>query len=197
MANVHNKISCPTCGRALNVRQVSLYDGMAKALASVFRWCVEKNRFEHIRFKEFAHLLGPNEIQRFRDWRYFSPDMVGGQHGYFDFNADNIRKFLSGNKEVPSLITKDPLTKEVKYFDMKTIHEIYPLFVLLTEGEFNVQYGSPDGTVYKSKTIHQLHHLMRKKPDGSLCCTCPGYRYRKTCKHMVDYAQFQSRSLFN
>lgn len=193
---------CPCCGQSVNEREISLYEGMVDALANVFAWCKEKNRWEDIRFKEFNHLLGPSEMARFSDWRFFAPHLISGANGSYTFDEKGIAAYLANETTVNTRILNNPLTKERKFFDPKKAREVAPAYAFMDAGEYVATYG---GTSEKNLVLHTpshtrpfLYHSLRRRPDGPLWCTCEGFRYRNTCKHVTEQeAQEQAATLFS
>ncbi len=200
MAKSLNKQCCPSCGRSLNEREVVLYDGMVQSLARIYKWCVDNNKWKGIKSREIRHLFGPNEVDRFRDWRYFTPLMVGGEHGEYIFDKQLISNFITGVTKVPTRILKNPLTKEIHYFDLKKSHEIADIREFMNENDFLVYY---DKTSEKNVVSHiesasyrKLFQTIKKGSNGELSCTCEGFKFRKTCRHLIEYNKTLTASLF-
>ena len=39
-----------------------------------------------------------------------------------------------------------------------------------------------------------LYEIRRSATDGQLRCSCPGFQYRRTCKHVIDMARRDAAS---
>lgn len=132
---------CPHCGQSANKREITLYKGMVDALARVYKWCSEKRRWDNIRFRDFAHLLGPNEMARFSDWPTFDSKMVGNEKRKYVFNEKLIAEYLANRRKVPSLILRDPLRRPTdEAFEEKYAKEISPLYEFMDEDEYVAKY---------------------------------------------------------
>ena len=148
MAKVINKKTCPHCGQSVNEREIVIIEGMITALYSVWCWCIEKELSANIKRAEFKHLFkNENEIMRFADLKYFIPDLIFGEKtGYYSFNIQGISRLFAGKIKIPTRIIKEPITKEIKYFDYRTINDIPKLTAFLTrENEFIVKYWDKHG----------------------------------------------------
>ena len=136
-----HKQTCPTCGQSVNKRSIQLYSGMVKVLLKIHKWCSEKETHEFTR-KDIEHLLaGYSENCRMSDWVLFGglmyrPDgeKKGGRYG---MNMERTQDFLSGKLKIPTVILKDPLTKELEMTEYKNVYQIPHLAEFLDE---NKQY---------------------------------------------------------
>lgn len=138
-----NKATCPTCGQSVNEREIGLFSGMAEALFRVWKWCKEKNRHEFER-KEVSHLFrGESEIARFGDWVFFGGLVYRptGKKGIYGINVERCDKFFAGQLQIPTVVYKNPLTKELRYDHYGTLGQLKNLRDFLDENyEFIVKY---------------------------------------------------------
>lgn len=134
---------CPTCGQSVNEREIALFRGMIPALWAVFKWCEEKKTHEFSR-KDVKHLLGDESSRaHFGDWILFGGLVYRREHkrGLYGLNKERLIEFFSGKLEVPTKIYKNPLTKELRKEDYRTIKAIPGLTDFLTaEGDYMANY---------------------------------------------------------
>lgn len=140
MSTLH-KQSCPTCGQSVNEREIGLFKGMVVSLYDIWQWCEEKNRHEFTR-KEIKHLLkSDNQIARFGDWVMFGGLVYKQGKGHYGLNMERTRDFFTGRSSIPTLIYKNPLTKELRKDRYRYVGQIPSLNELLTENkEFIAKY---------------------------------------------------------
>jgi hypothetical protein len=131
-----NKQVCPTCGQSVNRREIQLYSGMVKALILVYKWCKEHEVHEFQR-SEVNHLMDRVEYTRFGDWVYFGGLIYrpegGKERAQYGMHIGRVEEFLSGNRKIPTLAIKDPLSGQVDLEEEKYIHEIPHLTEFLNE----------------------------------------------------------------
>lgn len=152
MSNAHGEIhicECPTCGHKhkISEREIGLYQGMVKALWSVFKWCEQKGRHE-FQISEVKDLIGKNEYARFGDWKKFGglvyTPIENGKSlgkGHYGLNLPRCDEFFKGTYKIPSRVWKKPLNGELEGVDYKTIHEIPKLSALLNaDNEYIARY---------------------------------------------------------
>lgn len=144
-----NKQTCPTCGQSVNERQITLFSGMVTSLWRVFMWCHEHNKWEFQR-KEIKHLFSgsDNQIARFGDWILFGGLVYrpeGRSKGWYGIHRTRAFEFFTGKRSIPTSIWKNPLTKELKPEDYRTIGQIKSLENFIDEnGEYIAKYRMPD-----------------------------------------------------
>ena len=137
-----NKKLCPCCGQTINRRVISLYKGMIPPLVRVYKWCITNDRHEFTR-KEIKHLLHTDsEMARFGDWVMFGGLMYKpeGRRGIWGMNMERTQMFLGGYHMIPTVIIKDPITKELEKNDYAYIFEIPNLNVFFKDGFFEAEY---------------------------------------------------------
>lgn len=109
-----NKQSCPTCGQSVNQREIGLFSGMVTALQAVYKWCQEKDRYEFTH-KDIKHLLkDDNQIARFGDWVMFGGLVYKNGKGNYGLNKERCDNFFNNQYTIPTIIYKNPLTKELQ-----------------------------------------------------------------------------------
>lgn len=120
---------------------------MVTALWTVYKWCKEKDIHE-FDMKQVKNMMGKNEYARFGDWKKFgglvyTPE--GNNHkGVYGMNMERCDGFFRNEYQIPMRIWKDPVTKELKPEDYRTIKEIPTLYQLLSEdGEYVARYREP------------------------------------------------------
>lgn len=121
---------CPTCRRILNERDITLFEGLVVALWHVWRWCEARGQFTFQR-REVKHLFKTEtETAHFGNWIYFggiiTRHLVDGRprKGWYAFDVAKTRSFFSGNLKIPTIVTKDPVTKSLTPREYKTVTEI-------------------------------------------------------------------------
>jgi len=136
-----NKKRCPTCGRSINSRVITLFDGMVMSLIRVYIWCKQNNVHEFAR-KDIKHLLkGANEIARFGDWVMFGGLVYKYSKGHYGLNLGRCREFFSGKRAIASVAVKNPITGEIIYKEAKFIGEIKNIREFLDKnGQFISEY---------------------------------------------------------
>lgn len=152
---MENKIKqrCPTCGHIIEQREIAMFDGMIRALHTVYRWCLEKNRHEFTR-KDIKHLfINENEIARFGDWVMFGGivyrPLINGKpkKGHYGINITRSREFFSGFYKIPARIWKSP-DGTLHPEDYRSLKEMPRLYELLnTDLEYSVNYKPVDKSV--------------------------------------------------
>lgn len=137
-----NKEVCPCCGQTINNRKIVLYRGMVESLKDIYVWCRKNNRHEFTR-KEIKHALKTDgQIARFGDWVYFGGLMYKGEKGMWGMNIERSEQFLNGKLAIPTVITKNAITKEIiDRQEMKVLWQIKGLSQLLDkDGSYISEY---------------------------------------------------------
>lgn len=131
---------CPTCGQIISKRKIALYRGMVYSLSKVYKWCVENNTHNFTR-KQIKHLFkSENETARFGDWVMFGGLLYKpeGRRGIWGMNMQRTTNFLNGDYSIPTVIWKDPVTKQLTKEDYRFIREIPGLSRFLDEDGFYI-----------------------------------------------------------
>lgn len=207
MAKTKNIQCCPACGQSINKREVVLFEAMVRDLDIVFRWCLEKNRFEDIPYRDFRHLIGRDVLSVFAYWKWFLHEGVGpwGVNNRYTFDRHVVGDYLAGKKRIPTRLLKTKGRKDfesIEFFDLKFVNEVSPVYARMDEGEYVVQYGRTSeenvAAHIPSKSRPLVHHTLRRKPiTGEIFCTCEGYKFRGECRHILEQKQSESPALFS
>lgn len=144
MERTINKQVCECCGQSINERQIGLFVGMIEALFLVYKWCMDRGIHEFKR-KEIKHLFkNENMTARFGDWVFFGGLVYKSDKGSYGLNIERCQDFFSGRSAIPSLITKNPMTGEIKKYNERFIHEVPHLSSFLSDNQdFIARYGEP------------------------------------------------------
>jgi hypothetical protein len=138
-----NKECCPHCGQTINNRKIALFRGMIGSLKEIYKWCKEKDRHEFSR-KDIKHLLKTDgQIARFGDWVLFGGLIYKKEKAEWGMNMERTEAFLSGKLEIPTVVIKNPITKEVvDRLDYRTIKQVKGIeeFLDLFDGSFIAEY---------------------------------------------------------
>lgn len=145
--NLH-KQSCPTCGQSVNEREIGLFKGLVSTLFEVWKWCDERGVHEFSR-KDIKHLIvGDNSIARFGDWVMFGGLVYKHGKGNYGLNMDRCREFFTGDLAIPTVIYKNPLTKELRKDRIRYIQDIpYLQAFLAGNNEYIARYVEPAPSV--------------------------------------------------
>jgi hypothetical protein len=132
---------CPTCGQSVNTRQISLFKELIIGLLRVWAWCNQNDRHEFTR-KEVKHLFKSENISaRFGDLVYFGGLVYKQGKGNYGLNMERMSQFVAGRYAIPTVVCKNPLTKEITHGEKKTINDIPSLKKFLDEnGEYISKY---------------------------------------------------------
>ena len=155
---------------------------------------------EDIRKNEIKHLMDVDCTARFGDWKIFAPELVfGTKKGYYSFDLRMIALYLAGKSQYPTRMLKNPLDGTIELYDPRTVNAVMPLSKFLDpdEQEYVVHYGEYQGEVQRSASRPKLYHTLREMHDGSIVCTCEGFRYRKTCRHIKEHELSKSKNIFD
>lgn len=198
---IENIQKCPTCGQSVNAREINLNLTMVQALFLVWKWCIEKERFENIKRSEFSHLWGHNETitANFGYWIDFgnSTKMVtrgASGRGYYNFDPKTIGQFLQGKIQIPSKIIRNPLEIPTDTFhDPKMVTELPDLGAFLDENkDYIVTYLPADPVLqqnlfeakYPSSSRRGIYYTVKEDSDGHFSCECEAFRFRQQCQHI-------------
>lgn len=139
------KQNCPTCGQSINEREIGIFYSMVTALFQVWRWSEDKKIHEFTR-KDIKHLFdNENVTARFGDWIMFGGLVYRPtgekKKGKYGLNIERVKNFFNGELAIPTVIYKNPLTKELTPDRYKTINKIPHLSEFLDEaGEYRAWY---------------------------------------------------------
>ena len=101
---INQKNRCPTCGHAIDKREIALFSGLVEALWRVLKWCEEKQRHEFSR-KEIEHLIpGGSEKARFGDLVLFGGLVYKNKKARYGLNMERCDEFFSGRMSIPTVI---------------------------------------------------------------------------------------------
>lgn len=147
MKTLH-KQSCPTCGQSVNERIIGLSAIMVDALRQVFRWCVQTGKYEDVSRHDFAHVWSGSEsvTGTFAYWRDFTKEtgMVTGENGRYSFDLEKIAQFLGGKLAVPTVIIRNPLTKQDVFDEYRFVEDVADVTAFLDEDrQYIVRYLNP------------------------------------------------------
>ena len=139
-----NKKRCPCCNQIVSERVITLYSGMVRALIRVWYWCKKTGKYEFTRKEMKKYLNGKdNEIARWGDWIIFGNGMVYKPEGKgsWGLNMERVEAFITGVRDIPTKVSKDPTTNITTVLEKGYIHEIKNLDAFLDEsGKYIAEY---------------------------------------------------------
>jgi hypothetical protein len=141
-----NYCTCKKCGHRhrIDLREICLYAGLVRNLGQIYKWCVEKEKFEFKR-GDVAHLINTIEYARFADWEHFGRLIRSKGEGIWEINIIKCEKFFFQDKVIPYRLTHDPITKEWKVVEYRIMKQIPELYKFLTEnGMYKAKYENRD-----------------------------------------------------
>jgi hypothetical protein len=115
-----------------------------KALIQVWWWCRKNERHEFKR-KAINSILekgGTTVTANWGNWIFFG-GLVYKPHGKgsWGLNMSRCQEFIEGRLQIPTKVSKNPLTKEIVKFDYKYIRQIPSLSRYLDDNQqYIVQY---------------------------------------------------------
>lgn len=152
-----NKISCPTCARALNPRIIYISASFIKPLAQVYKWCEANNKWT-VERKDIEHIIGKGSnttvSSNFHNLR-FTGLIRQPKKRYYEISRGRVEAFLRNEYAIPIKVlaywevTKDDngkiINATVKYEPMQesetTMRNIPKITKYLdSEFEYIVQY---------------------------------------------------------
>ena len=157
---VLDKEECPTCGQAVNWRQIPLTTSLVRCLFRIYQHCKQTGRHEFQR-KEIDPILKTNGTwyANFGYWKWwatgaiYTPLHTTGKkagkskgRGWWGFNIDRMAEFFSGKTKVYSVVYSRYKSDKKEYIKDRLcyINEIPDIKEFL-DGEYNeytVQYRS-------------------------------------------------------
>lgn len=104
-------------------------------------WCEEKGVHEFDR-KDIKHLFkSENDTARFGDLVMFGGLVYKEGKSHYGLNMERCDAFFKGIYKIPTVIWKNPVTRELRLEDYKTINEIPSILKFLNEDmQFMVRY---------------------------------------------------------
>jgi hypothetical protein len=141
---MQDKKLCSQCGQNISERQIALYRGLVSTLWRVYKWAKGKEIHEFQR-KDIKHLFSnENDTARFGDLVMFGGLVYKHRKGVYGLNLERCSAFFQGTYKIPTIIWKNPVTKELRKEDYKNIKQIPDIMELLNEdGEYVAQYRTP------------------------------------------------------
>lgn len=123
--NSIGKEVCPYCKQSINERKISLFWELIPAIAEVYKYCKLKEKDVFTR-KEVKHLFkSENVTARFGDLVYFGRMIEkAGKRGEYRILPDQVRKFMTGEIEINTVVWKNPITNKYTRDDYRSIDEI-------------------------------------------------------------------------
>jgi len=142
---MNTKQTCPTCGQNTSEREIALYRGLVNALWRVYKWSMEKKENEFTR-KDIKHLfVNENDTARFGDWVMFGGLVYKQGKGRYGLNTERCDQFFKGDYKIPTRIWKNPITRELRKEEYKSVGEIPSILSMLNDDrEYTVRYRNED-----------------------------------------------------
>lgn len=128
---------CPVCHRNINIIEIPLAKIMVRSLLKVYKWALEQKptALDQVYFnmKEVRGMFNHSEYARFNDLVHFSDILEKQGKAQYSISLPKAEKFLKGEMAIPLVILKNPITKEIKFKNWGTIHDVPSIMEFLNE----------------------------------------------------------------
>jgi hypothetical protein len=127
-------------GHELEKREISLFEGMEKALAKAYKFCVD-HKVHEFEMKDIREFLDHNQYARFGDWVMFGGLVYKKGKAKYGLNMPRVEEFLYKGSTIPSTVWKDPVSGLLTATAWKTAKELPGLLEFLNaQGLFEARY---------------------------------------------------------
>jgi len=142
--SMKTKNICPTCGRPIGERQITLYSGMVSLLWRIFDYLFQNGRNQISRKEIKQFIQNENDTARLGDWKYFGGLVEKKEKGMYFLNMRKCREFFIGQLGIPTIVWKVSGQEDFSEEGFKTINEIKSLSEFLDEyGKYISTYRIP------------------------------------------------------